>query len=70
MKQNEIWYVLDFDILFSFLIILLDTDIAAMAKNTTLLLQKLRGFMKSSQYGGPIQAYIIPSCDAHQVSSC
>ncbi|XP_030841519.1 xaa-Pro aminopeptidase 1-like [Strongylocentrotus purpuratus] len=37
-----------------------------MAKNTTLLLQKLRGFMQSSQYGGPIQAYIIPSCDSHQ----
>ena len=40
-----------------------------MAKNTTLLLEKLRGLMKSAQYGGPIQAYIIPSCDAHQVWS-
>ncbi|XP_071505473.1 xaa-Pro aminopeptidase 1-like [Diadema antillarum] len=37
-----------------------------MAKNTTLILDKLRSLMKSSQYGGPIQAYIIPSCDAHQ----
>ncbi|XP_022096569.1 xaa-Pro aminopeptidase 1-like isoform X2 [Acanthaster planci] len=38
------------------------------AKNTTALLQKLRSLMKAKQYIGaePIQAYIIPSGDAHQ----
>ncbi|XP_071947124.1 xaa-Pro aminopeptidase 1-like isoform X2 [Antedon mediterranea] len=40
---------------------------ACQAKCTTHLLQKLRAFMKNSKIvGEAIQAYIVPSCDAHQ----
>jgi len=38
------------------------------AKNTTALLQKLRGLMCNASYvNPPVHAYVIPSGDAHQV---
>ena len=39
-----------------------------MAKNTTVLLQRLRGLMKNADYISPaVNAYIVPSGDAHLV---
>ena len=43
---------------------------ASKAKNTTALLQRLRQLMKNKKYvPEPLHAYIIPSGDAHQVST-
>lgn len=47
-------------------------SLIAMAKNTTVLLQRLRSLMSNADYVSPaINAYIVPSGDVHMVSiSC
>lgn len=44
------------------------SEVSMSAKNTTAILKKLRDLMKTKKVvGEPLQAYIIPSGDSHQV---